>query len=170
NADAHKVKFAEREFYALKKRCSGQEGNSLKCFCLVAVKKEDKNIRRTVLKSIVGTLDLSIRQYFSGETYPGEIKRSTALFAAPKPFDAHKYAYISNVVVSKYARRQGIATNMIHLAADVASFTGMKMLFVHVNADNTPAQDLYRKCGLKFSFSASPQPSKDDKLLMYMEL
>uniref|UniRef100_A0A7N0TA82 DBP10 C-terminal domain-containing protein n=1 Tax=Kalanchoe fedtschenkoi TaxID=63787 RepID=A0A7N0TA82_KALFE len=75
NADAHKVKFAEREFYALKKRCSGQEGNSLKCFCLVAVKKEDKNIRRTVLKSIVGTLDLSIRQYFSGETYPGRHKK-----------------------------------------------------------------------------------------------
>ncbi|CAM8892251.1 unnamed protein product [Rhodiola kirilowii] len=170
NADIHKRKFAEQAFYALKRRCSGQEGNSLKCFCLVAVKKEDKNVRRTVIKSIVGTLDISIRQYFSGETYPGEIRKSTALFAAPKPFDAHKYAYISNVCVSKYARRQGIATNMLYLAADVASFTGMKMLFVHVNADNTPAQELYSKCGLKFLETVSHRHLEDNKLLMYMEL
>lgn len=27
------------------------------------------------------------------------------------------------------------------------------MLFVHVNADNTAAQELYRKCGLKVRFS-----------------
>lgn len=35
------------------------------------VKKEEKNVRRTVLNSVVGTLDLSIRQYLQGETYPG---------------------------------------------------------------------------------------------------
>ena len=26
-----------QEFYTLKRRCSGHDGNSLKCFCLVAV-------------------------------------------------------------------------------------------------------------------------------------
>lgn len=40
----------------------------------VQVKKEEKNIRRTVLNSVVGTLDLSIRLLFRGETYPGVCK------------------------------------------------------------------------------------------------
>ena len=40
------------------------------------------------------------------------------------PFDAHKYAYIANVCVAKFARRQGIATNMVHLATEVATLAG----------------------------------------------
>ncbi|KAI3966025.1 hypothetical protein MKX01_010982, partial [Papaver californicum] len=59
------------EFYALKKRCTLWDGNLFKCFCLVSVKKEDKNIKCTVLKSVVGTLGLSIRQFFPRETFPG---------------------------------------------------------------------------------------------------
>lgn len=35
------------------------------------VKKEDPNIRRTVLNSVVGTLDLSIRLLLHGEKFPG---------------------------------------------------------------------------------------------------
>ncbi|EPS58373.1 hypothetical protein M569_16441 [Genlisea aurea] len=35
--DSYKRKYAEEEFYALKQRCSAQDGNSSKCFCLVAV-------------------------------------------------------------------------------------------------------------------------------------
>ncbi|GFP97078.1 hypothetical protein PHJA_001851900 [Phtheirospermum japonicum] len=149
HADSYKRKYAEEEFYALKRRCFGQEGNSLNCFCFVAVKKEDKNVRRTVLNSIVGTLDLSIRQFMQGEKHPGEIKRLSAVFASQEPFGTHKYAYIANVCVAKYARRQGIASNMLYLATDVAMTAGMKQLFVHVNADNKPAQDLYNKTGFK---------------------
>ncbi|KAK3003854.1 hypothetical protein RJ639_019523, partial [Escallonia herrerae] len=141
--------FTGLEFYALKRRCAGQDGNSLKCFCFVAVKKEEKKVRRTVLSSVVGTLDLSIRQFLRGETYPGEVKRLSAVLASPEPFDAHKYAYVANVCVSKFARRKGIASNMLYLATDVATSAGMKQLFVHVNADNKPAQDLYRKTGFK---------------------
>eukprot|EP00261_Vitis_vinifera_P035063 XP_019076306.1 PREDICTED: uncharacterized protein LOC100244484 isoform X4 [Vitis vinifera] len=115
--------------------------------------KEEKNIRRTVLNSVVGTLDLSIRQYIRGETYPGEIKRLSSVLASPEPFDAHKYAYIANVCVSKFARRQGIALNMLSLANDVASSAGMKQLFVHVNADNKPAQELYKRTGFKVLLS-----------------
>ncbi|XP_059625025.1 GCN5-related N-acetyltransferase 6, chloroplastic-like isoform X2 [Cornus florida] len=147
--DSYKRKYAEQEFYALKRRCSGQDGNSLKCFCFVAVKKEEKNIRRTVLNSVVGTLDLSIRQFLHGETYPGEVKRPTTVLASQEPFDAHKYAYIANVCVSKFARRQGIASNMLYLATDVATLAGTKELFVHVNAENNPAQELYKKTGFK---------------------
>ncbi|XP_073271208.1 GCN5-related N-acetyltransferase 6, chloroplastic-like isoform X2 [Primulina huaijiensis] len=149
NVDSYKRKYAEQEFYALKRRCFGQEGKSLNCFCLVAVKKEEKNVRRTVLNSIVGTLDLSIRQFVQGETYPEHIKRYSAVLANQEPLDMHKYAYIANVCVAKFARRQGIASNMIYLAMDVAMVSGMKQLFVHVNADNRPAQDLYRKTGFK---------------------
>ncbi|XP_057483226.1 GCN5-related N-acetyltransferase 6, chloroplastic-like isoform X2 [Actinidia eriantha] len=158
------------EFYALKRRCTGQDGNSLKCFCFVAVKKEEKNIRRSVLNSVVGTLDLSIRQFLLGETYPGEIKRPSAILASHKPYDTHKYAYVANVCVAKFARRKGIALNMLYLATDVASLAGMKQLFVHVNADNLPAQELYKKTGFKIVEAASSPLSKDQMLLMNMEL
>lgn len=167
--DTYKRKYAEQEFYALKRRCCGQERNSLKCFCFVAVKKEDKNVR-TVLNSVVGTLDLSIRQFVQGETYPGEVKRLSAVLACQEPFDAHKYAYIANVCVSKFARRQAIASNMLYLATDMATSEGMKQLFVHVNADNKPAQELYRKTGFKIVSAASTPLSKDQRLLMSMEL
>lgn len=170
HVDSFKRKHAEQEFYALKRRCSGQEGSSLKCFCFVAVKKEEKNVRRTVLNSVVGTLDLSIRQYLQGETYPGELKRLCAVLASPDPFDAHKYAYIANVCVSKFARRQGIALNMLYLATDVATITGLKQLFVHVNVDNKPAQELYKKAGFKMVEAASFPLSKDRRLLMSVEL
>ncbi|KAM7528259.1 hypothetical protein LguiB_031669 [Lonicera macranthoides] len=168
--DRCKRKYAEQEFYALKRRCVGQDGNSLKCFCFVAVKKEDKNIRRSVLNSVVGTLDLSIRQFMQGETYPRVAERRSAVLASQEPFDAHKYAYIANVCVSKFARRQGIASNMLHLASDVAISTGMKHLFVHVNADNKPAQELYKKTGFEIVTDASSTLSKDRRILMSVEL
>ncbi|XP_031100600.1 uncharacterized protein LOC116004617 [Ipomoea triloba] len=166
HVDTYKRKYAEQEFYALKRRCSGQDGKSLKCFCFVAVKKEEKNVRRTVLNSVVGTLDLSIRLFVQGETYPGEVKRQSGVFA---PFDVHRYAYIANVSVAKYARRQGIASNMLYLAADVAMSEGMKKLFVHVNEKNKIALDLYRKVGFEVVKAASSHVSSEQKLLMSME-
>ncbi|XP_052177070.1 uncharacterized protein LOC127791236 isoform X5 [Diospyros lotus] len=134
------------------------------------VKKEDKSRRRTVLNSVVGTLDLSIRQFLQGETYPGEVKRLSATLASHGPFDAHKYAYVANACVSKFARRQGVASNMLYLAADFATMAGMNQLFVHVNADNKPAQELYKKTGFKIVEVASSPLSKDQRLLMSMEL
>lgn len=163
NIDAYKRKYAEQEFYALKGRCSGLDGNSLKCFCLVAVKREEKNVRRTVLNSVVGTLDLSIRQFFPGETYPGN-KRSSSLLC--QAFRTRQYAYVANVCVSKFARRQGIASNLLHLATNMAIASGMKQLYVHVNANNNGAQGLYSKAGFKFVEGASSATSKDQRLLM----
>ncbi|XP_057543732.1 GCN5-related N-acetyltransferase 6, chloroplastic-like [Amaranthus tricolor] len=166
HVDAHKRKYAEEEFYTLKRRCSGHDGNSLKCFCLVAIKKEDKKIRRTVLNSVVGTLDLSIRQFLRGEKYPGETKKSSGILARQAPFDAHKYAYIANVCVSKFARRQGIAFNLLYLAVDVATANGMKQLYVHVNIDNKAALDLYAKAGFEIVEAASSTFSEDRRFLM----
>ncbi|KAL3530095.1 hypothetical protein ACH5RR_009417 [Cinchona calisaya] len=170
HVDNYKRKYAEQEFYALKRRCFGQDGNSLKCFCFVAVKNEEKNVRRTVLNSVVGTLDLSIRQFVQGEVYPGEVKRVSPVMVSHDPFDAHKYAYIANVCVAKFARRQGIASNMLYMATETATSAGMKQLFVHVNADNVPAQELYKKTGFKIVEAASSPLSKDQRLLMTMEL
>ncbi|XP_047321660.1 uncharacterized protein LOC124925641 [Impatiens glandulifera] len=168
--DNFKRKYAEQEFYALKRRCSGQDGNSLRCFCFVAVKKEDKNIRRTVLNSVVGTLDLSVRQLLQGERYPGEVKRVSAILASQVHYGTHQYAYIANVCVSKFARRQGIASNMLQFATDVANLAGMRKLFVHVNVENEAAQELYKKTGFKVVEAASSTLSKDQRLLMAMEL
>ncbi|KAG9444255.1 hypothetical protein H6P81_015595 [Aristolochia fimbriata] len=168
HVDSLKRKFAEEEFYALKRRCCGREGNSLKCFCLVAVKTEDKNVRRTVLNSVVGTLDLSIRQFLHGETFPGELKKVNAVLVSHEAYGSPRYAYIANLCVAKYARRQGIATNLLYLASDMAISAGMKQLFVHVNVDNKPAQALYSKAG--FQVVEAAPPSKDQRLLMCMEL
>lgn len=35
------------------------------------VRQEDKHVKRTVLKGVVGTLDLSVRCLLHGETFPG---------------------------------------------------------------------------------------------------
>ncbi|CAO2831114.1 unnamed protein product [Amaranthus hypochondriacus] len=130
------------------------------------VKKEDKKIRRTVLNSVVGTLDLSIRQFLRGEKYPGETKKSSGILARQAPFDAHKYAYIANVCVTKFARRQGIAFNLLYLAVDVATANGMKQLYVHVNIDNKAAVDLYAKAGFEIVEAASSTFSEDRRFLM----
>ncbi|XP_047337822.1 N-alpha-acetyltransferase 30-like [Impatiens glandulifera] len=119
------------------------------------VKKEEKNIRRTVLNSVVGTLDLSVRQLLQGERYPGEMKRVSAILASQVHYGTHQYAYIANVSVSKFARRQGIASNMLQFATDVANLAGMRKLFVHVNVENEAAQELYKKTGFKVVEAAS---------------
>ncbi|KAL6506178.1 hypothetical protein OROGR_024359 [Orobanche gracilis] len=46
----------------------------------------------------------------------------------------------------------------------------MKQLFVHVNADNKPAQDLYKKTGFKAVEAASSPMLEDQRILMSMEL
>lgn len=54
-----------------------------------------------------------------------EIKKLSAVLASQEPFDTNKYAYIANVCVAKFARRQGIASNMLYLATDVATMAGV---------------------------------------------
>ena len=57
--------------------------------------------------------------------YFQELKRSSTVLASHEAYDAHKYAYIANVCVSKFTRRQGIACNMMYLATDLAISTGI---------------------------------------------
>uniref|UniRef100_A0A804RAI6 Uncharacterized protein n=1 Tax=Zea mays TaxID=4577 RepID=A0A804RAI6_MAIZE len=64
--ESFKRKFASKEFHALKKRCNKQHRE--KYICLVVVKNDD--IRRTVLNSVVGTLDVCVRHPLYGEKFP----------------------------------------------------------------------------------------------------
>lgn len=153
--DSHKRKFAEQEFNALKRRCFGRDGHSLKCSCIVAVRKEDRNIRRTVLKSVVGTLDLSIRQLLQGENFPGEQVRASMYKSSSKSGHSHRYGYVANVCVAKFARRQGIASNMLQLAVEIAKSSGVKDVFIHVNTNNKVAQQLYKNIGFEMVEAAA---------------
>ncbi|KMZ70863.1 Acyl-CoA N-acyltransferases (NAT) superfamily protein [Zostera marina] len=165
-----KRKYAEQEFYGLKQRCSCRNGNLFKCICIITVKKEETNVRRTVLNSVVGTLDISIRQFMQGESIPGLSQGNTLVSVPYKACHGHDYAYIANVCVSKFARRQGIATNMVQLAMDIANSEGIMQLFVQVNVDNRHAHDLYKKVGFKIVEAGSCLSSDNRKPLMLMEL
>jgi len=145
--ESFKRKFASQEFHALKKRCSKQHGE--KYICFVAVKNDD--LRRTVLNSVVGTLDVCVRHPLHGEKFP-EVRYNSifsmfflllALEVTSRSYsqepgrsslhcriyqpDQPKFGYLTNVCVAKYARRQGIASNLLLLAIDAARINGKTM-------------------------------------------
>ncbi|GLT68027.1 hypothetical protein SLA2020_402900 [Shorea laevis] len=156
--DNFKRKFADQEFNVIKSRCRGQPGQ--KYTCIVTVKKEVRNAKRTVLKSVVGTLDLNIRYLLHGETFPGE-RVKAPLFCSP-----NRYGYVANLCVAKSARRQGIASNMLHFAVESAKSDGVEQVYVHVHRSNTPAQELYQKMGFEMVEEASPQLLEDQTYLL----
>lgn len=151
--DNFKRKFAEQEFNAIKRRCKGLNGQ--KCSCIVAVKKEEKNIKRTVIKSVVGTLDLSIRVFLQGETFPGEKVKSQLFFSINRE-GSNMYGYIANLCVGKSARRQGIACNMLRFAIESARSSGVEEVYVHVHRNNMAARELYEKTGFEIVETAQP--------------
>ncbi|CAH2079684.1 unnamed protein product [Thlaspi arvense] len=144
--DNFKRKYAEQEFNDIKRRCKGLQGQ--KCLCIVAVKKEERHIKRSVIRSVVGTLDLSIRFFFQGETFPGE-KLKSQLFCSLNREGSNRYGYIANLCVAKSARRQGIACNMLRFTVELARLSGVEQVYVHVHRNNSVAQELYKKTGFK---------------------
>ncbi|KAM7257606.1 hypothetical protein ACFE04_013347 [Oxalis oulophora] len=167
-ADNFKRKFSEQEFAALKRRCSGQQ-NGQKSTCIVTVRKKEPNVKHTVLKGVVGTLDLSIRQLLVGETYPGE-RVKAPLFCSINRNGDSKYGYVSNLCVSKSARRQGIAVNMLQFAIQSAKLDGVEHLYVHVHRHNKGAQALYEKMGFEIVESATPQLSEENTYLLCLKM
>ncbi|KAI7981888.1 putative N-acetyltransferase san [Camellia lanceoleosa] len=165
--DNYKRKFAEQEFTTLKRRCRKQQKHT--CTCIVTVKKEDKNVKCTILKSVVGTLDLSIRYLLPGETFPGE-RVKAPLFCNIDKTGQNRYSYIANLCVSKSARRQGIATNMLYVVVKLAKSNGAEQVFVHVHRKNRPAQELYQKMGFEVVEMATPQLSKEQTFFLCFEL
>jgi len=91
---------------------------------ILQVKNDD--LRRTVLNSVVGTLDVCVRHPLHGEKFPEEPGRSSLHCRIYQP-DQPKFGYLTNVCVAKYARRQGIASNMLLLAIDAARINGKTM-------------------------------------------
>ncbi|KAL6867218.1 hypothetical protein ACP4OV_015242 [Aristida adscensionis] len=142
--ESFKRKFASQEFHGLKKRCSKLHGE--KYICFVAVKNDE--LRRTVLNSVVGTLDICVRHPLHGEKFPGEPGKLSLHCRIYQP-DQPKFGYVTNVCVAKYARRQGIASNMLLLAIDAAKLNGAENIYIHVHKDNLPAWKLYDKIGFK---------------------
>ncbi|KAJ9168042.1 hypothetical protein P3X46_019616 [Hevea brasiliensis] len=161
--DNHKRKFAEQEFHAIKKRRTGLHGQN--CCCVVAVRKKGKNVKRTVLKSVVGTLDLSIRCLLQGETFPGE-RVKVPIFRSFCRRGPSTYGYVANLCVAKSARRQGIASNMLHFAVESAKSNGVEHVYVHVHRNNTPAQELYEKMGFEIVEAASSQLLEEKTYLL----
>ncbi|XAR67193.1 Peptide alpha-N-acetyltransferase [Bertholletia excelsa] len=159
----YKRKFAEQEFNALKRRCRNLHKH--KCTCIVTMRKENKNVKRTVLKSILGTLDLSIGHLLPGETFSGERVQAPP-FCSIDRTSQNRYGYIANLCVAKSARCQGIATNMMYFAVQLAKSGGVEHVFVHVHKDNIPAKKLYQKMGFELVDVATLQLSKEKTLLL----
>ncbi|KAJ6913876.1 hypothetical protein NC651_016204 [Populus alba x Populus x berolinensis] len=161
--DNHKRKFAEQEFHAMKRRRTSLHGQ--KCRCIIMVRKEDKHVKRTVLKGVVGTLDLSVRCLLHGETFPGE-RVKAPLFCSIHGTGPNRYGYVANLCVPKSARRQGIATNMLHFAIELVKSNGIEHAYVHVHRNNTPAQKLYEKMGFEIVEAASSQLVEEQTYLL----
>ncbi|KAK4774682.1 hypothetical protein SAY86_009617 [Trapa natans] len=163
----YKRKFAEQEFSAIKRRCARQ--NAQKCTCIVTVKKDQGNEKHTVLKSIVGTLDLSIRYLLNGETFPGERLRVPPFFRISNTGPS-RYAYIANLCVAKSARRQGIASNMLNFALKSAKTIGVEIAYVHVHRNNKAAQLMYAKMGFQVVDEATVQLTEEQIYLLSLEI
>ncbi|KAJ7979248.1 Acyl-CoA N-acyltransferase (NAT) superfamily protein [Quillaja saponaria] len=161
--DNYKRKFADQEFNAIKRRCRGQHGKDYTC--IVTVKKEERNVKRTVIKSVVGTLDLSIRFLLQGETFPGERVKAPP-FGSINIVSPSRYSYIANLCVAKSARRQGIARNMLYFAVESAKYHGVEQVYVHVDRNNKPAQELYQKMGFKMVEMANSQLFEEGTYLL----
>ncbi|XP_075491830.1 GCN5-related N-acetyltransferase 6, chloroplastic isoform X2 [Primulina tabacum] len=165
-AESYKKQFAEQEFNSLKTRCKAQLEE--KCNCIVMANKEDRTVKHNVLKSVVGTVDLSYGYLSHGQSFPGErIKAPLFGFVDRKP--SSKYGYISNLCVAKSARRKGIARNMLQFAISLAKEHGVKQVFVHVHGNNKPAQVLYQKMEFEVVDAATFQLSSHQTYLLCFE-
>ncbi|WJX24334.1 N-terminal methionine N(alpha)-acetyltransferase NatE [Trifolium repens] len=162
--DIYKRKFADQEFNAVKRRCKVQNGDP--CACIIAVRKEQKNVKRSIIKSVVGTLDLNIRYLLQGETFPGE-RVKTPFCCSTNRTPLSRYGYIANLCVAKSARRQGIASNMMYFAVECAkSNAGVRQVYVHVDRNNTPAQLLYQKMGFEMVETANSRLLLEETYLL----
>lgn len=166
----YKRKYAEQEFNALKRRCKTQIGQ--RCICIVAVRTEDKNIRHTVLKSVVGTLDLIIGHLSQGEAFPRipQERVNVPVFCNIERRSSNRYGYIANLCVAKSSHRQGVARNMLHFAIRLAKANGAEKVYVHVHTNNRPAQKLYQKVGFEVVEVANLKLSDEQPHLLFLSM
>lgn len=138
------------------------------------MRKEQKNAKHSILKSVVGTLDLNIRYLLQGETYPGvfrilshfvalstwlmvlmhcatwsflQERVKAPIFCCINRTPPNRYGYIANLCVIKSARRQGIASNMLSFAIGAAKSNGNTTK--HFSESSFHLSDLIHKIWLK---------------------
>ncbi|KAK7388260.1 hypothetical protein VNO78_23071 [Psophocarpus tetragonolobus] len=145
--DNCKMEFADKEYNAIKERCKDQQGSKIST-CIIAVRKQQKNVKRSVIKSVVGTLDLNIRYLLLGETFPGELVDAPG-FCKINRTPLSRYGYIGNLCVAKYIRRKGIASNMLYFALESAKSSGVARVYAHVKRNNKPAQTMFQNLGFE---------------------
>jgi ribosomal protein S18 acetylase RimI-like enzyme len=63
--------------------------------------------------------------------------------------DRTEALYISNLAVSPFYRRIGVATYLLNYATAMARHLGLSILELSVNKANTPALRLYKKCDFR---------------------
>ncbi|BBN01895.1 hypothetical protein MPTK1_2g11130 [Marchantia polymorpha subsp. ruderalis] len=175
--ESYMKNFAEQEFDALKRRLMGKYGQSLKCICFVTVKKrssqdssESDSEKTSAMQSVVGTLDLSVRQLAQGEAFPGDSIRASLASGAPDVRRSQRYGYVSNVCVSKTARRKGIGSSLLQEAIKSAKTWELKELFVHVNASNKAAFHLYTKYNFQVAQEGAVEVGLNNIILLRREL
>ncbi|KAF5748426.1 putative Acyl-CoA N-acyltransferases (NAT) superfamily protein [Tripterygium wilfordii] len=164
--DNYKRKFADQEYHSIKRRNASQLGQ--KCTCIVTVRKEVKNVKCNVIKSVVATVDLSIRFLLHGETFPGERRKAPIFCCINK--EGQRYGHIANLCVAKWARRRGIAVNMLYFAIESAKLDGVEQVYVHVHRKNKPALELYERRGLEIVEMATSQLSEDQTYLLCLQV
>lgn len=164
-AENLKKKHAEQVFNLLKMR---SKKSLHKCFCIVTVKKEESNVTNKLGKSVVGTLDLNILYLLTGQTFPGE-KVKAGVFYDPVKKKQSKHGYIDDLCVVKSARRQGIASNMVLFAINLAKSNGANRVYLQVYNSNKPALELYQKIGFQVVERATAQLAKKKACLLCLE-
>ncbi|XP_030448496.1 uncharacterized protein LOC115671167 isoform X2 [Syzygium oleosum] len=151
-------------------RANDRYANNYKRKFAEQVKKEHSNVKRTIPKSIVGTLDLSFWYLLHEETSPGERVRAP-LFCRLSEAGPARFGYIGNLCVAKSARRQGIASSMMSFALESAKRTaGVEQVYVHVHRKNGPAQELYAKMGFKMVEEAAAQLVEEQTCLLCLQI
>ena len=80
-------------------------------------------------------------------------------------------ADIDNVAVTEAFRRSGIGRSIIDNLLDIAKEHGAKKVFLEVRVSNSPAMELYLRCGFKGVYARTRYyPDGEDCLVMAKEL
>jgi ribosomal protein S18 acetylase RimI-like enzyme len=165
---AHQRMKADGEWETLTKKVAGLEPNykRMKVCCFVASINDEVSpvaaeaasemidlssklpaSSTSTARIVIGTLDLNIGAVLPAEELVGRM-----------PEAGGTRAYLSNVCVSRAARRRGIAKDLAIKAEEFARSNGVEALYVHVVVDNGPAMALYKN-SLGFELEAEESES-----------
>nr|WP_242032768.1 GNAT family N-acetyltransferase [Oscillatoria sp. FACHB-1406] len=107
-----------------------QEGSAqYVCFAAVLSRQGTKDNPTLSTPKVTGTVELAVRSAI----FPG----------------SSRYAYISNLAVSPFYRRQGIARKLLANCEPAARAWGFREIYLHVLENNDRARKLYTSSGYR---------------------